>query len=975
MTQSADNANTDNANTYYNQQIAPLVLPACIIQGDDVVALNSALMQIVGEQVVPVALDALMDTITRDILQQHLRHMHPEKNPQGIVKLALKRPNRNEWACIANLQYLADEPADAPAYLVLFQEDYVGESYQILQHYLQETSDFIMIADIENNFIIYANQLSFVGYDWHDIVSSQWLLDQIHPDDYQRVRVFREQINRLHHRQTNIDYRLRLPQIHSITDEEQIIDDVQDGHQYIWIESRETALEVNDEGDCLRLIYHLSIVTERKRFERALSERNRALTAMQEISRAVNQSTNLETTLDELFDQVQFLIPFTSASIFVVEGDWMSLIGHKNLPEDVVQSLRTDIVTIDTLARHTIERRKPHIVPDTYLEPDWYELPSTNYIRCWMGVPLTRNDEVIGMINFDHEKPNFYNESHYGYATTIAAHVALTIYKNRLYENLQKELKERQRAEETLLTALARTEAMYQSGYLMMRSEQLQDSLPDILNLILLAIEAEQVLLVTFDLTNQTPQFVEAVPELPEDRIWMHFQQIATGKATATKIMPSEDLPFRDGTTLALPDGRYAALSSVNRRGALIALRTSAPFDVYDTDLLVALASPLTVTIERDELTTRLQAYTNRLEVSIARATSTLQLERQRLQAILDATGEGMVYMEDNTIQYANPAFCRMLGYDEDDIVGKRLNAFYAPSNRKNMLYFDNNDTQPTSRYDQTLKCANDKDIYAQLTFSLIGRLGEKPTRLVAVVRDISEERALHEQRMRFIANAAHELRTPLTSLHLRLHMLRRQPHRIDEHLTNLEKVYDYLKLLVEELLDLSRFEKGTVTLEYQKVDLCELIDKAIDKAQEHAQQANVKLVKRCVCPLYAEVDRERLQQLLTILLTNGINYSEANDEVSLSLTPPSVVEGAIPLYAELIVQDTGIGIPADLTPEEIFMPFSRARLGSRRETGMGLAIAREIVNLHGGQITVESQPQQGSRFRILLPLIASQSS
>lgn len=935
-----------------------LAFPACFVQDDKLVQANASFITVasLASRPLPIPLDNLFNQATSALLRQYQRESHAGKRTGATLQIALKRPGENDWLGFGSLSPLQD---DSRRSLLVLQEDYVVETYDALQAYIMQTPDFVMLADAVSASIIYSNRREFLGYTLGEIVASSWLLDYIHPDDVLRVKLFREQMNRYYHREASIQYRLRLKST------------TEDGaSRYEWIESRENALQVNEAGDYLRLLYQISVITDRKRYEQTIKERNRILTAVQDISRIINQSLDLQIILTELFEHIQDLIPFVSASIFLVEDNKMHLIAQSGLPDRLVARMQDDPVVIDKFTLNIMDGHKPHIVEDTYLEPEWYFLEEAQYIRSWMGVPLFHNYRVFGILNFDHDAPGFYDDSHYDNATMVASHVALAIHNSKLYEAAQNEIRERQQTEAILKTTLIRTDTMYQSGRLMMQGSELHSTtFAEVLKLVTIALEADGALLVTFDLVQGEARHVIAHPEKNEQRIWMDFHRVTGGLNDPNPRMPASDIDLPDGACQTLPDGRYAVAGGVYRRGALIALRQSKPFDSDDAALIAALAGQLTLALERDELDTRLQQYTQHLEVMVAKATSTLQLERQRLQAILDATGEGIIYMEDYGIQYVNPAICRMLGYSAQELVGTNFRDLRHGSATVNQdgVFFDTSDTQPMRRDEYPLICKDGELLHASLTFSLIGRLGASPLRLVAVVRDISNERELRQQQMRFISNAAHELRTPLTSFHLRLHMASRQPERLKEHLDTLQDIYEYMKLLVEELLDLSRFEKGTVELVYQRVNLTALMGEMLNKVAPYAEQSQIILGTTLEADLHAEVDEERAQQLIFILLTNAINYSEAGGTVSIGL---KTVAGQDEMdYVRMTFTDEGAGIDASLLPEQVFMPFSRPRLGMRHETGMGLAIAREIVRLHHGYIRVDSVADEGSTFTVLLPL------
>ena len=119
--------------------------------------------------------------------------------------------------------------------------------------------------------------------------------------------------------------------------------------------------------------------------------------------------------------------------------------------------------------------------------------------------------------------------------------------------------------------------------------------------------------------------------------------------------------------------------------------------------------------------------------------------------------------------------------------------------------------------------------------------------------------------------------------------------------------------------------------------------------------------------PITAKVDGTRMVQMLSNLVVNGINYNKRGGAVNVDLRLESDFVGNRNVLIEVV--DNGTGIDPELLPDDIFEPFARPSQGTRKETGMGLALVKEIVNLHGGTIYASSHQNQGSRFQISLPL------
>jgi signal transduction histidine kinase len=219
-----------------------------------------------------------------------------------------------------------------------------------------------------------------------------------------------------------------------------------------------------------------------------------------------------------------------------------------------------------------------------------------------------------------------------------------------------------------------------------------------------------------------------------------------------------------------------------------------------------------------------------------------------------------------------------------------------------------------------------------------------------------------------FIANISHELKTPLTSIQGFAQAIQdgtvSAPEALQQAagviISEAGRMYD----LVMDLLSLARLDAGTADLRTDPVDLNELLNNVADKFIPQARKAQVTLQTRLDPLPTIQGDSDRLAQVFNNLIDNAIKFTPAGGSVQISAAP--LAKGV-----EVKVADTGIGIaPAD--QQRIFERFYQAdksrRGGSHRGVGLGLAIARQIIQAHGGSLTVRSQPGQGSEFSVRLP-------
>ncbi len=221
-----------------------------------------------------------------------------------------------------------------------------------------------------------------------------------------------------------------------------------------------------------------------------------------------------------------------------------------------------------------------------------------------------------------------------------------------------------------------------------------------------------------------------------------------------------------------------------------------------------------------------------------------------------------------------------------------------------------------------------------------------------------------------FISVASHELKTPLTSLKLQVQAFRRgitkskdtplTQENMDRLFGQMEKEVDRISHLVNDMLDVSRIETGRLKIERQDVDLCEIVVDLLERLRLELTQATGELPKFKCVSVRGRWDPFRIEQVMVNLLTNAMRYGGGK--------PIEIWLEQHERFARFAVKDHGVGIAKE-NHERIFERFQRADSG--REVvglGLGLFISRQIVDLHGGKIWIESELGKGSTFYVDLP-------
>jgi PAS domain S-box-containing protein len=390
---------------------------------------------------------------------------------------------------------------------------------------------------------------------------------------------------------------------------------------------------------------------------------------------------------------------------------------------------------------------------------------------------------------------------------------------------------------------------------------------------------------------------------------------------------------------------------------------------------VVALTEQVAVAIRNARLYEAARRSADELAERVIERTAELEEQRAQLEAILNSITDGVVsssVSDTGVIQprYINHALQQMLGYSLTDWYPNLIQEAIISDDTPEQLYQQAlTDLLQRGRWsgEVTLR-RRDGSIFNAYIETVRISSGERVfSGVVTVVRDISQQKALEEQKSRFVANASHELRTPITNLITRLWLLRRQPEKLDEHLDILDDVANRIRRLVIDLLDLSRFERGLIPLQREAMDIVPVIQSVVNLQRPEAERKHVRLLADLPeKPLIVLGDSERIHQVITNLVTNAIHYTPEGGQVRVYTTGPlHPDEKRIAIH----VEDSGIGIAPEHVPN-LFQPFYRAGAQHSGGTGLGLTIAREIIVQHDGDILVNSQPGAGSTFTVRLRLI-----
>jgi PAS domain S-box-containing protein len=361
---------------------------------------------------------------------------------------------------------------------------------------------------------------------------------------------------------------------------------------------------------------------------------------------------------------------------------------------------------------------------------------------------------------------------------------------------------------------------------------------------------------------------------------------------------------------------------------------------------------------------------------------SLLQSE-ERFRLLVDGVLEYAIFMldPDGIVASWNAGAERIKGYRRDEILGRHFSRFYPEEDiQAGKPWEELANARRTGRSEaEGWRVRKDGSrFWARAVLSAVHDSEGRLRGFAKVTQDLSERRQLHELELaaknvsEFIAMLAHELRNPLAPIRNAIAVMAADttasPTQVALRET-LERQSGQLARIVDDMLDISRISRGTLSLEMLPLDLADVVDQAVETSRPAIEEArHILEVDLPAEPVRVLGDRHRLTQLLSNVLNNAARYTPAGGRISIRARSESA-------NAMVTVSDNGRGINP-LLIERIFDMFVQGRSPMERVgsgLGIGLALSRRIAEMHGGTITAASEGEgKGSEFTLRLPLLAT---
>jgi len=413
-----------------------------------------------------------------------------------------------------------------------------------------------------------------------------------------------------------------------------------------------------------------------------------------------------------------------------------------------------------------------------------------------------------------------------------------------------------------------------------------------------------------------------------------------TASVPETHLLPARGIGGLAAQPMIQPDGVLG----------VVVLATHGPIEISRprADLMRTVAREIAAMLERSELADEVEE------------------NRRIAESVLREMSDGvLVFDRAARCRVCNPAAARLLNRTRVEIVGHHADE-YLPLSADAIETLRRRAYEPISGPVSPLLA---EVRGRQLAISAGPFVDPDPERsgMMVLIRDLSAEAEAERVKQDFVSMVGHELRTPLTLIRTTIDLLHEgDAGALNETQTRIVEVLlsntDRLMTLITDILDMSAIDSGRMQITPENMDIGESIRSAVEEALPAARAKQHMLFTEAPLGMTVWADRKRVQQVLANLIGNAVKYTPPGGRIEVGLR----TEGG---FAYVWVRDNGIGIPAE-EQRQLFEKFYRTSTGRRTTggTGLGLTIARSIIDLHGGRIWCDSDGESGSTFTFTLP-------
>jgi len=598
--------------------------------------------------------------------------------------------------------------------------------------------------------------------------------------------------------------------------------------------------------------------------------------------------------------------------------------------------------------------RKVIMIPDIRTSTLFINKNKKNNFGGIIAVPMIIGGELIGVINISSEEPRIFTNKEAEFLTILSTIIAAAIKNNRLYKQLDNQVKNLSRL----------------FGITSVTNLQAKNSINGIINSLPALLDSEKAHLLLYD-GNETLQAYAASSVHADAFEKCKSISISSHTVSSTVFKTQKPILINNTEKSDLIDKRCKKILNIKKQVSVPVLannkcigvlhvinKLSGDFAKDDLKLASIVAIRIGAKIENSELITRINS------------------ESKLLDSIVQNANDGIaVFDEDKKILTWNKYLEKLSRVSRSSVIGKSFSvaAERMPIPRKDKERLEAKVESALSQRgieNGDFEITDDRgdNIWIRISYSSILDENDSVKRHILVIQDITKDKELLKAKNDFISTSTHELRTPLTVIKGYLSMLRKTKEGFDKsqslYLSKAYEATERLSDLVEDLLSALRISDNKVEINLDNCKIDDLIELSIKNLDLKASNKKIAVdffpQKRLTCLC----DQEKTRKILGNLIENAIKYSRKYSKIKISVQQKDQL-------AKITIADEGIGIKnKDFT--NIFEKFTRVsnplsvKAGG---TGLGLFIAKSLVEIQGGEIGLKSKLHHGSEFFFTLPL------
>ena len=685
---------------------------------------------------------------------------------------------------------------------------------------------------------------------------------------------------------------------------------------------------------------------------------------MLDLVHSANLAIDFGGVLNTLLQGGRSLVPCDGVSVLWLNKGHLSAL-KSNGPTASLEGLTLPASQVGA-AQPLLDSGRPVLVSDTMEDERWQRVPSRTPARSWLGVPLSVGDQIIGLVEWSALEPERFSEADVETAVLLARHFAPLLHRAQLLDDTRRRLRE---------AIEQRTD-----------TEPEHDLAAELLPVVREALEFTLARHAFVFLSTERGARMRCIAAAGDEQERLERTTIrgdgtfgewpAPGRRSQSWLGagPSDREVM---ASLGIDQALVLPLRVGGRQVGMLGVAEPRGGRTFNRDcvrVMTHLASQASVILERNHQPER---KPDGCDYEMVMQSFPLGV------AVVNQVGD---------IQAWNPALTTLLSVSSRSMSAQNLSRFLAAGDRLRLRHEVEEVTITGQRrqVEARLQSAAGDRRYVRLWLAPAGPVTDSGGSVVLIVEDVTSLKILehervehlrelkdkHDQlqdldrlRIQFVSNVSHELRTPLAVIKLYATLARRgRPEKQAFYLQTIEQETHRLETMVENILDVTRMDRGKLELQPELLSTEEIIAQVLEVYRERAEQKGIKMrnhARHGLPQLLA--DRHHLIQMLTNLVDNALKYTARGGNVWVAARQIASRTGEI---LEIAVGDTGVGIPDD-EQEMVFDRFYRGKstMAESTGTGLGLAIVRELMAQHGGEVLLNSQVGRGSIFRLRFPL------